>query len=65
MEGDLNGRQPQWKTHQWKTNAMEDNINGRRPQYDLKVRRPKWKTTSMEEDINEALQKADNIRLPS
>ena len=30
MEGDLNGRQPQWKT-----TSIEDELNGRHPQYNL------------------------------
>ena len=54
MEGNLNGRQPQWKTTsieddlnrrqtQWKTTSMEDNLNGRQPQ---------WRTISMEDNLN-------------
>ena len=46
----------QTKQHQWKTISIEDDLNGRRPQ---------WKTISMENDIKEALQEADDFRLPS
>ena len=39
-----------------KNNLMEDDLNGRQPQ---------WKAISMEDDIKEALQEADDISLPS
>ena len=38
----------------WKTTTMEDNLNGRRPQWKTNLIRrwPQWKTTSMEDDLN-------------
>ena len=39
-----------WKTTSMKTTLMEDNLNGRQPQ---------WKKMSMEEDLKEALQEDD------
>ena len=33
---------------QWKTTSMEDDLKGRRPQWNT----PQWKMTSMEDDLN-------------
>ena len=46
MEYDHNGIWPQWKT-----NSMEDNLNGRQED-DLNGVRLQWKMTSMEDDYN-------------
>ena len=44
---------------------MEDNLNERRPEWKTNSMKNNLTIISMEEDIKEALQEADDIRLPS
>ena len=51
MEDDHNRRRPQLKM-----TSMEDNLYGRRPQWEKFFQ---WRITSMEEDLKEVLQEDD------